>query len=69
MRISSYSVASTSPETGPGTSFAISCTVGRYARPDFAISDGIGGDAVDHAPFEAGLDLFDFSGIEKEFHG
>jgi hypothetical protein len=28
----------------------------------------IGGDAVDHAPFEAGLDLFHVSGIEKELH-
>ena len=29
----------------------------------------VGGDAVDHAPLEAGLDLFDLRGIEEEFHG
>src|SRR5262245_54196524 len=40
-RISSYSVASTSPETGPGTSLAIACTVGRYGLPALAISEGL----------------------------
>ena len=30
---------------------------------------GVGGDAVDHAPFEAGGDFLDVRGVEEEEHG
>ena len=53
-------------ETGPGTSRAISAPSSRYVRPSLAISDGLVVDAVDHAPFEAGLDLVDLRRVSRK---
>ena len=65
----SKSVAATSAETGPGTTSQISAITSLIGRPVLAISDGIGGDAVEQAGGGEFTDFADIGGIDEELHG